>query len=34
MTGIGFTEMFRVLGQQANEKVNPAEVTVAQPGQP
>jgi hypothetical protein len=34
MAGIGLAEIFRVLGQQASEEVNPAEVTVGQPGQP
>jgi len=34
VAGIGLAEIFRVLGQQANEEVNPAEVTVGQPGQP
>jgi hypothetical protein len=34
MAGIGLAEICRVLGQQANEEVNPAEVTVSQPGQP
>jgi hypothetical protein len=34
MAGIGLAEIFRVLGQQANEEVNPAEVTVGQPGEP
>jgi len=34
MAGMGLSEISRVLGQQANEEVNPAEVTVGQPGQP
>jgi len=34
VTGIGLIEVFRVLSEQANEEVHPAEVPVAQPGQP
>ena len=30
MAGIGLAEIFRALGQQANEEVNSAEVTVGQ----
>jgi hypothetical protein len=28
VTGVGLVELFRILGEQANQEVNPAEVTV------
>ena len=34
VTGIGLAEVFGVLGEQADEEVNPAEVAVGQAGQP
>ena len=34
MAGIGLAEILGLLGEQADVEVDPAEVTVAQPGQP
>ncbi len=34
MAGVGLAEIFGVLGEQADEEVDPAEVAVGQPGQP
>ena len=34
MAGIGLTKVFRVLSEQANKEIDPAELPVAQPGQP
>ena len=34
MTGVRLAEIFGVLGEQADEEVDPAEVTVGQSGQP
>src|SRR5215471_14677781 len=34
VTGVGLAEVFGVLGEQADEEVDPAEVTVGQAGQP
>jgi DNA primase len=34
VTGIGLTEVLGLLGEQADVEVDPAEVTVAQCGQP
>jgi hypothetical protein len=34
VTGVGLAEVLGVLGEQADEEVDPAEVTVGQAGQP
>ena len=34
MTGVGLTEISGVLGEQANQEVDPAEVTITQLGEP
>jgi len=34
VTSIGLAEIVGVLGEQADEEVDPAEVAVGQPGQP